>query len=93
MGHKVLETMHVCAITINCCISSSQYMLRQGKSAVQALHEVEILTTDYVGEETLLMNTDSGQQSTVNPMTVHTVVRGWLHVRTGNIGTFQSPII
>lgn len=93
MGHKVLETMRVYVIIIICCISSFQYMLRQGKSAVQALHEVEVLTTDYVGEETLLMNTDSGHKSTFNPMTVHTVVRGRLHVRTGNIGMFQSPII
>lgn len=57
-----------------------QYMLRQGKSAVQALHEVEILTTDYAGDETL------AQQSTSGPMTVHTIVRGRLHVRTGSIG-------
>lgn len=67
-------------------------MLRQGKSAVQALHEVEVLTTDYVGEETL-MNTESGHQSTFSPMTVHTLVRGWLHVRTGNIGMSQFRII
>lgn len=97
---KVLESMCVCYhppflvfIVDNCCIFYSQYMLRQGKSAVQALHEVEVLTTDYVGEETLQMDTDSGHQSTVNSMTVHTVVRGRLHVRTGNIGRFQSPII
>ncbi|CAG01756.1 unnamed protein product, partial [Tetraodon nigroviridis] len=67
-------------------LTAGLYMLRQGKSAVQALHEVEVLTTDYVGEETLLMNTDSGRQSTYNHMTVHTVVRGRLHVRAGNIG-------
>lgn len=83
----------MCAITFIWCILSSQYMLRQGKSAVQALHEVEVLTTEYVGEETLVMNTDSGHYSTYNPMTVHTIVRGRLHVRTGNIGMFQSPII
>lgn len=68
-------------------------MLRQGKSAVQALHEVEVLTTDYVGEETPLMGTCSSHQSTFSPMTVRTVVRGWLHVRTGNIGTLQPLII
>lgn len=68
-------------------------MLRHGKSAVQALHEVEVLTTDYVGEETLLMNTDSGHQSTFNPKAVHTVVRGRLHVRTGNIGMLQSAVV
>lgn len=63
-----------------------QYMLRQGKSAVQALHELEVLTTDYVGEDTLLTNADLGRQSTYSPMAVHTIVRGRLHIRTGNIG-------
>lgn len=62
-------------------------MLRQGKSAVQALHEVEVLTTEYVGEETLPTSADLGQQSASSAMTVHTIVRGRLHVRTGNIGT------
>lgn len=62
-----------------------QYMLRHGKSAVQALHKLEILTTDYVGEETLLTDSDLGPRSS-SPMTVRTIVRGWLHLRTGNIG-------
>lgn len=61
-------------------------MLRQGKSAVQALHEVEVLTTDYAGDETLLASADLAHQSSSGPMTVHTIVRGRLHVRTGNIG-------
>nr|XP_024653974.1 nephrocystin-4 isoform X2 [Maylandia zebra] len=63
-----------------------KYMLRQCKSAVQALHEVEVLTTDYVGEDTLLTNPDLGRHSASSPMTVHTIVRGRLHIRTGNIG-------
>lgn len=63
-----------------------QYMLRQGKSAVQALHEVEVLTTDYVGEDTLLTSADLGQRTAISPMTVRTIVRGRLHIRTGNIG-------
>lgn len=63
-----------------------QYMLRQGKSAVQTLHEVEVLTTDYVGEETLLTSTGLDRSSTSSPMAVHTIVRGSLHIRTGNIG-------
>lgn len=63
-----------------------QYLLRQGKSAVQALHEVEVLTTDYVGEDTLLTSLDMGCQSTLSPITVHTIVRGRLHIRTGNKG-------
>lgn len=66
--------------------SPPQYMLRQGKSAVQALHEVEVLTTDYVGDEAPLASADLAHQSTTGPMTVHTIVRGRLHIRTGNIG-------
>lgn len=59
-------------------------MLRQGKAAVQTVHEVEVLTTDYLGEDTLLTNSDLGQTS--SHMTVQTLVRGRLHIRTGNIG-------
>ncbi|XP_057716671.1 nephrocystin-4 isoform X7 [Corythoichthys intestinalis] len=47
-------------------------MLRHGKTAVQALHDLDILTSDDVGEETLA---------------VQAFVRGLLHVRTGNIGS------
>ncbi|XP_028309710.1 nephrocystin-4 isoform X2 [Gouania willdenowi] len=61
-----------------------KYLLRQGKSAVQALHEVEVLTTGYAEEDT---NTDFDQQSS-STLTVHTIVRGRLHIRTGNIGCF-----
>uniref|UniRef100_A0A3B4G272 Nephrocystin 4 n=1 Tax=Pundamilia nyererei TaxID=303518 RepID=A0A3B4G272_9CICH len=67
-----------------------KYMLRQCKSAVQALHEVEVLTTDYVGEDTLLTNPDLGRHSASSPMTVHTIVRGRLHIRTGNIGKYRK---
>uniref|UniRef100_A0A3Q4HZB7 Nephrocystin 4 n=1 Tax=Neolamprologus brichardi TaxID=32507 RepID=A0A3Q4HZB7_NEOBR len=67
-----------------------KYMLRQCKSAVQALHEVEVLTTDYVGEDTLLTNRDLGRHSASSPMTVHTIVRGRLHIRTGNIGKYRK---
>lgn len=65
-------------------------MLRHGKSAVQALHELEVLTTDYVGEETLLTDTDLGPRSLSSPLTVRTVVRGRLHLRTGNIGKYWN---
>ncbi|XP_041655501.1 nephrocystin-4 [Cheilinus undulatus] len=63
-----------------------KYLLRQGKPAVQALHEVEVLTTDYVGEDPLLMSANLGGQSAISPVTVHTITRGRLHIRTGNIG-------
>ena len=68
-------------------------MVRQGKSAVQALHEVEVLTTDYVGEDAPLMSADSGGRSTLSPMTVHTIIRGRLHIRTGNIGKYCKTVL
>lgn len=82
----------LCFVVSSICIHvrllsfTPQYMLRQGKPAVQALHEVEVLTTDYVGEETLLTGAAPDRHSAACPMTVHTIVRGRLHIRTGNIG-------
>ena len=72
--------------------SPFQHMLRQGQSAVQALHELEVLATEYSSEETpLQLGGEAGQhagsgvhhQSLIN---INTVLRGRLYVRTGNIG-------
>ncbi|XP_068613977.1 nephrocystin-4-like [Brachionichthys hirsutus] len=68
-----------------------KYMLRQGKLAVQSFHEVEVLTTNFVGEDALPMSTDVGQSSAFRPTMDHTVVRGRLHVRTGSIGCPVDP--
>ncbi|XP_047466710.1 nephrocystin-4-like isoform X2 [Mugil cephalus] len=95
--YLALHTMHIdvwdsdSLLLIGSTAIELKYMLRQGKSAVQALHEVEVLTTDYVGEDTLLTGTDLGRRSTSSPMTVHTLVRGRLHIRTGNIGCPVDP--
>ncbi|CAG6021160.1 unnamed protein product [Menidia menidia] len=53
-----------------------KHMLRHGKSAVQAHHELEVLTTDYVAEDTFLTSADLGRHSASNPISVHTIVRG-----------------
>ncbi|XP_061625296.1 nephrocystin-4 isoform X3 [Phyllopteryx taeniolatus] len=88
LRYLALHTMHVdiwdsdSLLLIGSTALELKYMLRHGKTAVQALHEVDVLTTDYVGEETL----QTGNASN-NPMAVHTIVRGRLHVRTGNIGS------
>ncbi|XP_041859708.1 nephrocystin-4 isoform X2 [Melanotaenia boesemani] len=66
-------------------------MLRQGKSAVQALHELEVLTTDYAAEEALLTSSDLGPRSACCSLTARTLVRGRLHIRTGNIGCSVDP--
>ncbi|XP_037629345.1 nephrocystin-4 [Sebastes umbrosus] len=97
LRYLALHTMHIdiwdsdSLLLIGSTAIELKYMLRQGKSAVQALHEVEVLTTDYVGEDTLLTSADSGRRSALSPMTVHTIIRGRLHIRTGNIGCPVDP--
>ncbi|XP_029292047.1 nephrocystin-4 isoform X2 [Cottoperca gobio] len=92
LRYLALHTLHIdiwdsdSLLLIGSTAIELEYMLRQGKAAVQALHEVEVLTTDYVGEDTLLMSADLGRQSSLSPMMVHTIIRGRLHIRTGNIG-------
>ncbi|XP_061760784.1 nephrocystin-4 isoform X2 [Nerophis ophidion] len=63
-----------------------KYMLRHGKTAVQSLHEMDVLTTDYVGEDAL--QTDHASN---NLTAVQSIVRGRLHIRTGNIGHQDDP--
>ncbi|KAM6977015.1 nephrocystin-4 [Aplochiton taeniatus] len=64
-----------------------KYLLRQGRPGVQASHEVGVLTTDYVGEEdTVEVRGDLGQRRGARLTNVHTILKGRLHVRTGNIG-------
>ncbi|XP_038579549.1 nephrocystin-4 isoform X2 [Micropterus salmoides] len=97
LRYLALHTMHIdiwdsdSLLLIGSTAIELKYMLRQGKSAVQALHEVEVLTTDYVGEDTLLTSTDSGRRSAFSPVTVHTIIRGRLYIRTGNIGCPVDP--
>eukprot|EP00064_Thunnus_orientalis_P011112 superscaffoldBa00001572_g11142 len=92
LRYLALHTMHIdiwdsdSLLLIGSTAIELKYMLRQGKTAVQALHEVEVLTTDYVGEDTLLASADLGRRTASSPMTVHTILRGRLHIRTGNIG-------
>ncbi|XP_072306312.1 nephrocystin-4 [Eucyclogobius newberryi] len=63
-------------------------MLRQGKAAVQALQQLDVLTTDYMEEEPLGTSRDQGSDW---PLNMHTVLRGQLHIRTGNIGLPVLP--
>ncbi|XP_058498816.1 nephrocystin-4 isoform X1 [Solea solea] len=93
LRYLALHTMHIdiwdsdSLLLIGSTAIELKYMLRQGKSAVQAIHEVEVLTTDYVGEDTPLMS----QTSAFSPMSIHTIIRGRLHIRTGNIGCPVDP--
>ncbi|XP_068161997.1 LOW QUALITY PROTEIN: nephrocystin-4 [Antennarius striatus] len=97
LRYLALHTMHIdiwdsdSLLLIGSTAINLKYMLRQGKLAVQSLHEVEVLTTNFMGEDPLLMSTDVGQPSPFSPMTVHTVARGRLHIRTGCIGCPADP--
>ncbi|XP_053173093.1 nephrocystin-4 [Scomber japonicus] len=97
LRYMALHTMHIdiwdsdSLLLIGSTAIQLKYMLRHGKSAVQALHEVEVLTTDYVGDDTLLASADLGRHSASNPLTVQTILRGRLHIRTGNIGCPGGP--
>nr|XP_040049231.1 LOW QUALITY PROTEIN: nephrocystin-4 [Gasterosteus aculeatus aculeatus] len=97
LRYLALHTMHIdvwdsdSLLLIGSTAVELKYMLRQGKSAVQALHEVEVLTTDYLGDDTLLTSTDVGLRPARTPMSVHTIIRGRLHIRTGNIGCPVDP--
>ncbi|XP_008411314.1 nephrocystin-4 isoform X1 [Poecilia reticulata] len=97
LRHLALHTMHIdvwdsdSLLLIGSTAMELKYLLRQGKPAVQALHELEILTTDYVEEDTLLPDADQHLRSTSTAMTVYTIVRGRLHIRTGSIGCPADP--
>ncbi|XP_029994709.1 nephrocystin-4 [Sphaeramia orbicularis] len=97
LRYLALHTMHIdiwdsnSLLLIGSTAIELKYMLRQGKTAVQALHELEVLTTDYVGEDALVTSADPGHRPASAPVTVHTIVRGRLHVRTGNIGVPVDP--
>ncbi|CAJ1055521.1 nephrocystin-4 [Xyrichtys novacula] len=96
LRYLALHTMHIdiwdsnSLLLIGSTAIELKYLLRQERPAVQALHEVEVLTTDYVGEDPLMMSANLGQQSAISPVTAHTIVRGRLHIRTGNIGKYSD---
>ncbi|XP_061701017.1 nephrocystin-4 isoform X2 [Syngnathoides biaculeatus] len=88
LHYLALHTMHVdvwdsdSLLLVGSTAIELKCMLRRGKTAVQALHEVDVVTTDYVGEGTLQPRNASN-----DPTGVHAIVRGRLHVRTGNVGS------
>ncbi|KAM3920977.1 nephrocystin-4 [Leptodactylus fuscus] len=62
-----------------------KHLLRQGRTAVQVSHELEVITTEYE-QETVAMSGDISKQGVIKPIGVHTVIKGQLHLRMGNIG-------
>ncbi|KAJ8371145.1 hypothetical protein SKAU_G00111730 [Synaphobranchus kaupii] len=62
-----------------------KHVLRQGRSAVQVTQELEVITTEYLQDATLVCGTLPGRTA-VTPISAFTTVKGRLHLRLGNIG-------
>ncbi|XP_015192646.2 nephrocystin-4 isoform X1 [Lepisosteus oculatus] len=62
-----------------------KHLLRQGRPAVQVMHELEVITTDYF-QDSMALSSNISQHGSIKPVEVSTVVRGRLHLRLGNIG-------
>ncbi|XP_041712170.2 nephrocystin-4 isoform X2 [Coregonus clupeaformis] len=58
-----------------------KHMLRQGRPAVQATHELEVITTEYMGE-----GVPVSLHRAPTPISVFTTIKGRLHLRLGNVG-------
>ncbi|MGH0134335.1 UNVERIFIED_CONTAM: hypothetical protein FKN15_000703 [Acipenser sinensis] len=57
------------------------HLLRQGRAAVQVIHELEVITTEYVQDSVGISH-----YGRVNAIGVSTIVKGTLHLRMGNVG-------
>lgn len=66
------------------CLSPLQHLLRQGRPAVQVLHELEVVATEY--EQDVVVSGDVTRFGCVKPIGVYTVVKGWLHLTLANVG-------
>ncbi|XP_068096595.1 nephrocystin-4 isoform X2 [Hyperolius riggenbachi] len=62
-----------------------KHLLRQGRTGVQVYHELEVITTEYE-QDSMVMSGDISKQGVVKPIGVHTVIKGRLHMRMGNVG-------
>ncbi|XP_074831222.1 nephrocystin-4 isoform X5 [Natator depressus] len=62
-----------------------KHLLRQGRTAVQVHHELEVMTTEYE-QDTTVMSGDILRHGTVKPIGVYVVVKGRLHLSLANVG-------
>ncbi|XP_066493528.1 nephrocystin-4 [Tiliqua scincoides] len=62
-----------------------KHLLRQGRTAVQVHHELEVITMEYKQDDTVLCG-DALRPGAVKPIGVHAVVRGRLHLSLANVG-------
>uniref|UniRef100_A0A8D0BTR4 Nephrocystin 4 n=1 Tax=Salvator merianae TaxID=96440 RepID=A0A8D0BTR4_SALMN len=62
-----------------------QHLLRQGRTAVQVYHELEVVTMEYKQDITV-MSGEVLKHGGMKPVGVHAVVAGHLHLSLANIG-------
>ncbi|XP_044275577.1 nephrocystin-4 [Varanus komodoensis] len=62
-----------------------KHLLRQGRTAVQVHHELEVITTEYK-QDAAAMSGEAFRHGCLQPIGVHATVRGWLHLSLANIG-------
>ncbi|XP_073172342.1 nephrocystin-4 isoform X9 [Lepidochelys kempii] len=62
-----------------------KHLLRQGRTAVQVHHELEVMTTEYEQDATVTSG-DVLRHGTVKPIGVYVVVKGRLHLSLANVG-------
>ncbi|XP_071073907.1 nephrocystin-4 isoform X7 [Dasypus novemcinctus] len=61
-----------------------KHLLRQGRPAVQVLHELEIVATEYE-QDVMVVSGDVSRFGCVKPIGVHTVVKGQLHLTLASV--------
>lgn len=71
------------------CFLCLQHLLRQGRAAVQVIHELEVISTEYLQDASLAREHAGGQRA-MPAMSVYTIVKGKLHIRLGNIGKLRA---
>ncbi|XP_067826754.1 nephrocystin-4 [Heptranchias perlo] len=69
-----------------------KYLLRQGRTAIQVSHELEVITTEYAPDVPMPL-ADITKHGTVKPYGVTTIIKGRLHLRLGNVGHLSERTV
>ncbi|KAM9475251.1 LOW QUALITY PROTEIN: nephrocystin-4 [Clarias gariepinus] len=91
LRYLALHTLHIdvwdsdSLLLIGSAAVQLKHLLRQGRAAVQVIHELEVISTEYL-QDANLARVHAGGQRVMPAMSVYTVVKGRLHIRLGNIG-------
>ncbi|XP_076132614.1 nephrocystin-4 [Alosa pseudoharengus] len=70
---------------IGCAAVELKHLLRQGRSAVQVVHELEVITTEFI-QDGSVAGGHLSRHAVMSPINILTSVKGRLHLRLGNVG-------